>query len=155
MANVGRRVGLGDKAPPPGLSYSRARTPTFDSLEPLRAYLDADVADAIIKPEPGITAFEQPENKHLLHSNGLITGLDDDIDTWERAFDELILPTSVAVVTRAGYFAQWRSVVTFAFTMGLLGEVLPMSERLLKAFLLQAILVGYRVGTITSYVSAI
>ena len=79
----------------------------------------------------------------------------EDLDVWELAFDRLILPAAVAPITRAGYYSLWRSVVTFAYIMNKVEELLPMTERLLKAFILQAVLIGYSVGTITGYVAAI
>ena len=52
------------------------------------------------------------------------------------AFDELILPPVVAPVTQASYYAQWCSIVTSAYVMNKLEELLPITERLLKAWLL-------------------
>lgn len=146
--------GLNETPPPAGLTYSDARSPTFESLEPLRPLLRGEREQHIIDSEPGLTVFEQPAHLNLLHQHEAITGLDG-IDTWALAFDELILPSVVTPGTRASYYAQWRSVVTFAFIVGKMDELLPISERLLKAWLLQCVLLGYRVGTIISYVSAI
>jgi hypothetical protein len=149
-----RRGGLSDDPPPPGLTYTSARSPTFSSLEPLRPLIRPDIAHHVIDAEPGLTAFEQPANLNLLHTDESITSLDT-VDTWARAFDLLILPSVVTAGTRASYYAQWRSIVSFAYIMNKLEELLPMSERLLKAWLLQCVLLGYRVPTIISYVSAI
>lgn len=148
------RGGLSAAPPPAGLTYSAARSPTFTSLEPLRGLLDAQVADHVIQPEQGRTDFEKPDNLALLHQNDSIAA-PDSIDQWAKAFDDLILPSVVTPDTRASYYAQWRSVVTFAYITNALEEVLPMSERVLKAWLLQCVLLGYHVATIVSYVSAI
>ena len=113
--------------------------------------LDAQVADHVIQPEQGRTDFEKPDNLALLHQNDSITELNN-IDWWAKALDDLILPSVVTPDTRASYYAQWRSVVTFAYITNALNEVLPMSERVLKAWLLQCVLLGNRVATIISYV---
>ena len=149
-----RRGGLADDPPPPGLEYSKARTPTFKSLEPLRPVLRVDQVRWITEQEPGLTAFEAPESSNLLHEHESVQRLDS-IDMWASAFDKLVLPAVITPGTRAGYFDQWRSVVTFAYILNVLEELMPMSERVLKAFLLQLVLIGYRVGTIVSYVTAI
>ena len=155
MAPCGnKRGGLANDPPPPGLTFSKARTPTFASLEPLRACMSKELARKVLDMEPGITAFEQPENTLLLHKHEAIVELDT-LESWVQAFDTLVVPAVVTPGTRAGYFAQWRSVVTYAYTMNVLEQLMPMSDRLLKAFLLQLILVGYSVGTINGYVSAI
>ena len=114
----------------------------------------ADYASHVIDQEPGITKFEQPAGDRLLHEHMAEQNLDD-LDVWEQAFNRLILPAAVAPITRAGYYAMWRSLVTFAYIMNAMDELLPMSERLIKAFILQAVLIGYSVGTITGYVAAI
>ena len=113
-----------------------------------------DYASNVIDQEPGMTEFEQPTGDRLLHEHMETQNLED-LDVWEQAFDRLILPAAIAPITRAGYYSQWRSLVTFAYIMNAMDELLPMSERLIKAFILQAVLIGYSVGTITGYVAAI
>lgn len=61
------------------------------------------------------------------------------VDSSADRFAEIVEPLGFAVGTRCKYEAHRRSVLTWAIWKGVLHELLPMSERLLKAYLWDAL----------------
>jgi len=64
-------------------------------------------------------------------------------------FDAQILPAIQARRTRASYFTNWRSFVTYAHLHDCLDQVIPASPAIIKGYLWFLLQAGYRPGTIT------
>jgi integrase len=138
---------------PPGTTWSSALLPTLANLEPLRAYLPAAAADSIIRPEATTTPFEATIQSGRLRAAAATINTNN-LAAMATAFDNIIAPAIVMPNTRARYFAQWRTLVTFAWSLDALQEILPLSQQLLKAFILAAVLAGYRVPSIMGFLTA-
>jgi hypothetical protein len=138
---------------PPDTKWSTALLPTLASLEPLRRHLPPETADAILLPEVPTTAFEATVQSGRLQAEAASINTNNMHDM-AAAFDSLIAPAIVMPGTRMRYFAQWRTLATFAWSLDALDNLLPLTQELLKAFVLAAILAGYKVASIQGFLTA-
>eukprot|EP00961_Rhodomonas_salina_P124199 1674027-Rhodomonas_salina.1 len=119
----------------PGATWSSSFTPTLKSLESLRKFLPEEKADAVTKAPAGLTAFELAAGRPLVFTS-CNNPFAESIEAKASLFDEQILPAGQSLTTRSGYWAAWRSFVTFLMVSGALSSALPASATALKAFIM-------------------
>eukprot|EP00961_Rhodomonas_salina_P111145 1495713-Rhodomonas_salina.1 len=84
-----------------------------------------------------------------------LLGISDDLAAAKALFDEQIDPAAQAVNTRQGYYDCWRSFVSYALLHDALEQVLPATQRLVKAYLWNMLQCRYKPGTVTSHIYAV
>ena len=78
-----------------------------------------------------------------------------DLNDASRLFDEVINPAQVRPTTRVNYFRLWSTFVTFALLWGALDHLTPISQTLLKGFLLCCVQANYKPASIELFLAAI
>ena len=118
----------------------------------LRHLVEAADAPALLAPPAGMTLLESRDCTGFpAELRDQTVSLDDAADL----FDELLAPSALHHRTRASYYAAWRSYVSFAYLQNALPQVIPASQRLLKAYLWNLLQLGYKPGSITLHMCAI
>eukprot|EP00961_Rhodomonas_salina_P034641 466409-Rhodomonas_salina.1 len=84
-----------------------------------------------------------------------LLGISNDLASAEALFDEQIDPAAQAVNTCQGYYDCWRSFVSYAFLHYVLEQVLPATQRLVKAYLWNMLQCWYKLATVTSHIYAV
>lgn len=79
----------------------------------------------------------------------------DTIPELANIFDECISPAQLQPSTRQGYWASWRSALTWAIAHGDPSVILPMTNTTLRALSQEMLMLGSSAGTITNLWSAI
>jgi hypothetical protein len=70
-------------------------------------------------------------------------------------FDAQIAPATQMPATRQGYWAAWRSFVTFMLIQGAVDQAFPATETAIKGFAMQLLMVGYAGASLTRFFEAI
>ena len=142
------------------LEFSKAAYPTITSMAQLEGENGA-----------GLSALTTQRRRELLEDKSGLTEVEKTDGAWpavERAgggrlavadlakiWESQIAPAEKEPATRKGYFAAWRTVVTFALSHDDVGMVLPMTQDTLKSFTVELLIVGYSVNSIKNIWSAI
>ncbi len=147
-ARFGRMLG--------GLEWSPAFTPTLKSLDTVAWLVPRTVRRQITEPPPPLTEFEKAGGKPLVFSLGA-GGNPFLASLAEKAavFDAQVAPAAQKLATRLGYWAAWRSFVTFLLLHGRVDLAFPASEEAIKAFALQLLMVDYAGASIGRFFEAI
>jgi hypothetical protein len=138
------------------LEWSQAFTPTLKSLEEVAWLIPANTRRKVTEPPAQLTEFERAGGKPLVFrmegtSNPFLSSLADKA----ALFDAQIAPSMQKVATRMGYWAAWRSFVTFLLLHGAADHAFPSSEEAVKAFAVQLLMVDYAGASITRFFEAI
>eukprot|EP00961_Rhodomonas_salina_P202825 2736387-Rhodomonas_salina.1 len=138
----------------PGAKWSTSFTPTLKSLDELQKWIEPEKREAVTKEPPGQTAFELAAGRPLVFT-GCNNPFAEDLESKARLFDEQVLPAGQCVSTREGYWAAWRSFVTFLLISGALSQALPATTTALKGFAMHLVMVGYSAASFTTFFEAI
>ncbi len=139
-----------------GLEWSQAFTPTLKDLTPVSWLIPVDVRRQITEPPAQLTEFEKSGGKPMVFvvkggGNPFLSSLDDKA----ALFDEQVAPSTQKVATRTGYWAAWRSFVTFLLLHGAADHAFPSSEVAVKAFAMQLLMVDYAGASVARFFEAI
>ena len=141
--------------------WSKSRAPTILDLRVLRA-----------EDGGGLGRLSPRGRRELLKDNSQVTELelgDGVLPGVRRArgggrfnatelsslFRTLVMPSALEQSSRQGYFASWRSVVTWLLAHDLADKGLPMTREVLEALTMELIFLGLSVGSIRNIWSSI
>jgi integrase len=143
-----------------GLEYSKASFPTINNVgilaaeaqfwslgdERMRHILeDVSAPTPVERGDGHMPAVRAKEKTGRLNSTAVLAAI----------FDESVGPCSLAQGTREGYWAHWKSVITWAVAHDEVAAILPMSQTTLKALTQELMMIGCATGTIRNIWSAI
>jgi hypothetical protein len=138
------------------LEWSQAFTPTLRDLDAVAWLVPVRIRKQVTEPPAGLTEFEKAGGKPLVFkiaggNNPFLSSIT------EKAalFDAQVAPSTQKVATRMGYWAAWRSFVTFLLLHGVVDAAFPASEEAVKAFALQLLMVDYAGASIGRFFEAI
>ena len=120
----------------------RSTYPMLDNTVALRAVLEREALDAgrILFDDSDETELERCRGSWRMAMSSLAGETDQRPNVEEAAslFERHVLPMRRAVKTQKQYCRAWRAVCTWALSLGALGQILPMTQKALHAFLWDA-----------------
>lgn len=148
--------------------FSTAASPTLKSLDPLTSLVRQEVRTAVITRQGDETDGERLQGGVFvvgwgvdvddddccrLVANGwdLLPSVEDLVDLFSRVIE----PAAWSPVTRSGYFAAWRCFVSFAVSQSSIGDVMPATGDLLRAFVSHLVMFNYAAGSVVSFLYAV
>ena len=139
--------------------WSASFTPTLSDVSGLYPHVPQHMHEAMFKPPPKRTPFEHAAGRPMVYT---LHGASDNSNPFAASFsdlanlfDQLIPDATKDPTTREGYWASWRSFLTFLFCHGMISQALPASKQALQAFLMQLIMCGYSAVSIAKFITAI
>lgn len=141
--------------------WSKSIAPTIADLRILRTedggglgQLDPKRRRELLKDNSRITALEAGDGvlPGVQRADGSRRFRADELSSLFRA---LVRPSELEQSTRQGYFAAWRTVVTWLLAHGIADKGLPMSKEVLEALTMELLFMGLSVGSIRNIWSAI
>lgn len=141
----------------PHLRWSTSQLPTLRDVLPLRSLLlttGTDV-DTLLVDTSALTLFEASDGNWERVAANLPLSTWASVQSLSAAFTIHVLPSSSAVATRAKHWRCWRGVLTWAVARRCLSSLLPMSEDVMHAFLMELLLLGCGFSSIKGYLDSI
>ena len=140
----------------PHLRWSTSQLPTLQDVLPLRSLLlttGTDV-DTLLVDTSALTLFEASDGNWERVAANLPFSTWASVQSLSAAFTIHVLPSSSAVATRAKHWRCWRGVLTWAVARRCLSSLLPMSEDVMHAFLMELLLLGCGFSSIKGYLDS-
>ena len=133
--------------------------PTLDNVTALRAVMQREGLDIgrLLFDDSEETALERCRGNWRQSVADLVgdVGQRPGLDAAASLFERHVLPMQRVSRTRGRYWTAWRAVCTWALSQGALGQILPMTQKALHAFLWDALSFQCTLPVIKHFVHAI
>ena len=137
----------------------RSTYPTLDNTVAMRVVMERERLDAcrILFDDSEETELERCRGSWRPAMSSLAgeTGRRPDVDAAAELFERHVLPMQRAVKTRKKYCTAWRAVCTWALSQGALGQILPMTQKALHAFMWDALSFQCTLPVVSEFMKAI
>ena len=143
------------------LKWSKSLSPTISDLRPLRdedggglGRMGARARRELLRNNSMMTEMERGDgvlpSVTRVHGRGRFNAAE-----LSSLFRAAVMPSQLERSSRQGYFASWRTVVTWLLAHDAADQGLPMPRSLLEALTMELLLMGLSVGSIRNIWSAI
>lgn len=141
----------------PSLQWSTTQLPTLQFVDALRdlPQVPSGSAAHLFSNDSDPTAFEVSDGNWEGVAAGLCASGASTLTSLSSAFTTHVLPSSAHADTRRKHWRCWRGILTWAVARRCLPRVLPMSQKVLHAFLMELLCLDCSHSTIKSFLDCI
>ncbi len=141
----------------PSLQWSTTQLPTLQFVDALRdlPQVPSGSAAHLFSNDSDPTAFEVSDGNWEGVAAGLCASGASTLTSLSSAFTTHVLPSSAHADTRSKHWRCWRGILTWAVARRCLPRVLPMSQKVLHAFLMELLCLDCSHSTIKGFLDCI
>ena len=141
----------------PSLRWSTTQLPTLQFVDALRdlPQVPSGSAAHLFSNDSDPTAFEVSDGNWEGVAAGLCASGASTLTSLSSAFTTHVLPSSAHADTRRKHWRCWRGILTWAVARRCLPRVLPMSQKVLHAFLMELLCLDCSHSTIKGFLDCI